>query len=194
MFSLLAAGSTLLASLLVSASAAPAPPPGGATSVRVVGVNGSGCANGTGAAKAAPNRRSFTVTYPGIEVSGAGDALDFRKNCQLALDVDVPRGYTYALSRIAHRGLGELPAGTTAEVSTLYYFQGEPEDVELANTLHGPLLGKWQRNNEIKPALRRFLPCGPARNLNVNIMLKVGPGGALTTDGRVVVEFARKKC
>jgi hypothetical protein len=46
----------------------------------------------------------------------------------------------------------------------------------------------------LAPAVRQFLPCGQKRYLNVNIALKAGSGGSLATDGRLVVEFARKKC
>src|SRR5690349_20270142 len=116
MFNLLAAGPALLASLLVSGSAAPAPPPDGKTTVDVVYANGSGCP--PGALNAVVRKGVVTIEFADFTASSGGDALDYRKNCQLGLNVKVPKGYTYAVSRVAVGGTGKLKPGESGSFRT----------------------------------------------------------------------------
>jgi hypothetical protein len=194
MFNLLVAGPALLASLVVSASAAPAPPPDGRTTVKVVSANGSGCPAGSGAVKALPGKGSFGIAFPAFTASAGGDALDFRKNCQLMLDVNVPRGYTYAVSRVTVRGTGKLGPAGQGSVMTSLYFQGQSTDVALSHQIDGPLSGKWHFDDRIGAASRQFLPCGSDRYLNVNLDLRARGSGSVSVSGRLGLEFARKKC
>ncbi|MEU4623423.1 DUF4360 domain-containing protein [Actinoplanes sp. NPDC023801] len=195
MFNVLAAGSAFLASLVMSASAAPAPPPGGKTTVKVVSALGSGCPAGSGGAKALPGKGSFTVAFPDFTASSGGDALERRKNCQLLLDVRVPRGYTYAVSRVTVHGSGKLGPAGRADLTTQLYFQGHSETDGLRHEINGPLNGKWQRDDRISPKARQFRPCGENRYLAVNVsLMHGGSGGFVSADGRLGLEFARKKC
>jgi hypothetical protein len=194
MFNLLAAGPALLASLLVSGSAAPAPPPGGKTTVKVVSANGSGCPSGSGVVKALPGKGTFSIAFPAFTASAGGDALDFRKNCQLMLDVSVPRGYTYAVSRVSVSGTGNLGPAGSGSVRTLLYFQGMGQTVEQSHEINGPLNGKWRFDGRIGAKSRQFHPCGADRYLNVNLDLRAGGSGSVSAGGRLGLEFTRRKC
>ncbi|GIE33839.1 hypothetical protein Ait01nite_068840 [Actinoplanes italicus] len=193
MFNILAAGPALLASLLVSGSAAPAPPPDGKTTVDVVYANGSGCP--PGALKAVARKGTITIAFEDFTASSGGDALDYRKNCQVGLNVKVPKGYTYAVSRVTVGGTGKLGPGDSGSVRALMYFQGMTETVEQGREINGPLNGKWQFDSRIGPKSRVYHPCGAKRYLNVNLDLRAGSGdGSVSVGGRLGLEFTRKKC
>jgi hypothetical protein len=193
MFNILAAGPALLASLLVSGSAAPTPPPDGKTTVDVVYANGSGCPPGTG--NAVVRKGVISIEFADFTASSGGDALDFRKNCQLGLNVRVPRGYTYAVSRVTVGGTGELGPGDTGSVGASLYFQGMSHTVDHGREIKGPLNGKWHLDSRIGPKERIYHPCGAKRYLNVNLDVRAGSGdGSVSIDGRLGLEFTRKKC
>lgn len=205
-------GSTLLASLaatVLPAAAAPAPLPTDKMVIDVVAANGSGCPLGSADVVVSPDNKAFTVTYSEFtaQVGAGAKPLDFRKNCQLALNVDVPQGFTYAIARTDYRGFAHLEKGASATQSSFYYFQGEAQTHRTRHQFAGPVEGDWQRTDNIGISSMSFLPCGEQRYLNVNTELRVNAGWSdkkkttsfLTmdsTDGNLdtVYHVAWKKC
>ncbi|MEU4625444.1 DUF4360 domain-containing protein [Actinoplanes sp. NPDC023801] len=203
---------TLFASLgatVVPAAAAPAPLPVDKMVIDVVAANGSGCPLGTADVTVSPDNKAFTVTYSEFtaQVGVGAKPLDFRKNCQLALNVDVPQGFTYAIARTDYRGFARLEKGASATQSSFYYFQGEGHTHRSRHNFTGPADGDWQRTDTIGITSVSFLPCGEQRYLNVNTELRVNAGWSdkkkttsfLTmdsTDGNLdtVYHVAWKKC
>lgn len=119
MLSTLSAGAAV-ASLLLAGSASPTTatrfgddPPSGKITITVATVNGSGCRPGSAAVAIAPDNTAFTVTYSEyLAQAGAGSKpTDSRKNCQIALNVHVPQGFTYAIARADYRGYASLARG-----------------------------------------------------------------------------------
>ena len=205
-------GATLLAALAgtaVPAHAAPTPQPSGKMSIDVVSANGSGCPRGTTAVTVSPDSKAFTVAYSEFtaQVGVGAKPTDFRKNCQLGLNVHVPQGYTYAIASTDHRGFAQLQRGASATQTASYYFQGESQNSRIRHNFTGPVDGNWQRTDTIGISSLSFLPCGEKRYLNVNTELRVNAGWSnrkkttslLTmdsTDGNLdtVYHLAWKKC
>ncbi|KJK55093.1 DUF4360 domain-containing protein, partial [Saccharothrix sp. ST-888] len=81
-------------------------PPPDKIVIDVATVNGSGCPAGTAAIAVSPDNTAFTVTYSNYlaQVGVGANPTDFRKNCQLNLDVHVPQGFTYAIAAADYRG------------------------------------------------------------------------------------------
>ncbi|MEV4281501.1 DUF4360 domain-containing protein [Actinoplanes xinjiangensis] len=212
MIKTLVTATTLLASLAATvapATAAPSPLPTDKMLIDVVSANGSGCPIGTADVTVSPDNKAFTVTYSEftVQVGVGAKPLDFRKNCQLGLNVDVPQGYTYAIARTDYRGFARLEKGASATQSSFYYFQGEARTHRSRHTFTGPADGDWQRTDTIGISSLSFLPCGEQRYLNVNTELRVNAGWSdrkkttslLTmdsTDGNIdtVYHLAWKKC
>ncbi|MBW6433400.1 DUF4360 domain-containing protein [Actinoplanes hulinensis] len=172
---------TLLAALaatVVPAAAAPAPFPVDEMVIDVVAANGSGCPLGTADVTVSPDNKAFTVTYSEFtaQVGAGAKPLDFRKNCQLALNVDVPQGFTYAIASTDHRGYARLEKGASATQSSFYYFQGEARTHRSRHQFTGPTDGDWQRTDSFGINSVSFLPCGEQRYLNVNTELRVNAG------------------
>src|SRR4051794_6327205 len=211
MLKTLATGFTLLASLAttgVPASAAPAPGPGGEMVIDVAAANGSGCPLGSADVTMAPDSKAFTVTYSQFTAqTGPGTKpTDFRKNCQLALNVHVPQGDTFAIAGADYRGFAHLERGASGTETANYYFQGERQSTRIQHIFTGPVDSDWERTDSVAIGSLSYLPCGEERYLNVNTELRVsqdsfGPKATSfltmdSTDGRLDTTYhvAWKKC
>ncbi len=211
MLKALATGATLLAALVGTATPVQAAPTpfSDKMSIDVVSANGSGCPWGTAAVTVSPDSKAFTVAYSEFtaQVGVGAKPTDFRKNCQLGLNVHVPQGYTYAIASTDYRGFAHLERGASASQTAHYYFQGEPQTSRVRHNFTGPVEGNWQRTDHIGISSLSFLPCGEQRYLNVNTELRVNAGWSnkkkttsfLTmdsTDGNLdtVYHVAWKKC
>jgi hypothetical protein len=102
-------------------------PPGEVTA-ELVTVNGSGCYRGTVAVAVSPGNATFHLIYSDyLAAVGAGARpTDFRKNCQLAVKVNVPQGFTFGIVQVDHRGFTHLEPGATGTLRRNHSFQGIP--------------------------------------------------------------------
>ncbi|GAA0554583.1 DUF4360 domain-containing protein [Paractinoplanes ferrugineus] len=211
MLKALATGATLLASLAATAApaaASPAPAPRSDMTIKVVAANGSGCPLGSAQVTPARDGKAFTVTYSQFTAQvGVGTKPgDFRKNCQLALDVRVPQGYTYAVSRTDYRGFASIQRGANASLTAFTYFQGDSRTGMTRYNFNGPTDGNWQRSKAVGISALSFRPCGGQRYLNINNELRVSAGSTAnraaslitmdSTDGNLDTTYhvAWKKC
>jgi hypothetical protein len=211
MLKALATTATLLGSLLataVPASAAPAGPPSDSMVIDVVAANGSGCSGGSAEVTVSPDNKAFTVTYSQFtaQVGTGAKATDFRKNCQLGLNVHVPQGFTYAIAGTDYRGFAHLEKGASGTETAFYYFQGNQQTSRIRHNFDGPMDTDWQRTDNVGISSLSFLPCGEERYLNVNTELRVSRGWSKpntnsfltmdSTDGSLdtVYHVAWKKC
>jgi len=210
MLQALATTATLLVSLAATAGPAHATPSGNdKMTINVVSVNGSGCPWGTAEVTVSPDSKAFTVTYSQFiaQVGVGAKPTDFRKNCQLGLNVHVPQGYTYAIARTDYRGYALLERGASATQTAYYYFQGESQTSRIRHHFTGPVDRNWQRTDTVGVSSLSYRPCGEQRYLNVNTELRVDAGWSdkkrttsmLTmdsTDGNLdtVYHVAWKKC
>ncbi|RFS87585.1 DUF4360 domain-containing protein [Actinomadura spongiicola] len=154
-----------------------APPPRD-VNLKVETINGSGCPAGTTKVTPTNDNAAFTVTYQKYVAWAGGDAppTEFRKNCQINVHVDAPKGYTYAVIGVVSRGFAHVEPGATALQSTLYYFQGSSGGQTVSHELDGPYHGAWRFRDRTDPAKREYAPCDKERNLNINSQLRVTKG------------------
>jgi hypothetical protein len=163
-------------------------PPAEAVVIDIVSAHGSGCRPGTTFVNVPPDSVAFTVIYGEyVAKVGVGATLtDFRKNCQLTVQVHVPEGYTYAVSRADYSGYASLAAGATGVQRASYYFQSTPNTDIQAHSFTGPFEDYWQTSDETDLAALVFHPCGELRNLNINTDLRVNVG---TSDPTTTTSF-----
>ncbi|GAU65617.1 Syd protein [Streptomyces sp. NBRC 110611] len=213
MLSTLGAGAAA-ASLLLG-SAAPGTsvrfgddPPTGKITITVATVNGSGCRPGSAAVAVAPDNTAFTVTYSEYlaQAGGGSKPTDSRKNCQIALDVHVPQGFTYAVARADYRGYASLAPGAKGMEQANYYFQGQQETARKSHAFAGPYDSNWQTSDETDIDALVYAPCGEQRYFNINTELRVDRGTSDpkatsymamdSTDGSIntLYHFAWKEC
>ncbi|MEV6342634.1 DUF4360 domain-containing protein [Actinoplanes sp. NPDC051851] len=206
----LVTGAALLASLVagVPAQAKPVPTPDDLMTIDVVNANGSGCPAGSTKIAVAPDNTAFTVTYSKYLAQAGPKAspIDFRKNCQLALSIKVPNGFTFAIASADYRGFASLARGAWAQSSANYYFQGHTRTTRNEHTFRGPYDDDWQRTDTLAITAMSFLGCNERRNLNINTDLRVNRGSSSrsetnfismdSTDSAIstVYRVAWKKC
>ncbi|WP_407916859.1 DUF4360 domain-containing protein [Kitasatospora sp. NE20-6] len=154
------------------------PPPPDRIVIDVATVNGSGCPAGTAAVAVSPDNTAFTVTYSDYlaQVGVGSKPTDFRKNCQLNLDVHVPQGFTYAIASADYRGFAHLERGAVGRQKASYYFQGSPRTAAAEHRFDGPLDDGWQATDTVEVAALVYAPCGELRNFNINTELRVAAG------------------
>jgi hypothetical protein len=187
--------SALVISLLNASPAAArffdTPPPNDKIVIDVVTVNGSGCPAGTpGAATVfvAPDNQAFTVTYSNYmaQVGVGAGPTDLRKNCQIALMVHAPQGFTYAIAQADYRGFASLARGATALQRANYYFQGQSATAFINHNFTGAMADDWQSTDVTEIGALVFAPCGALRSFNINTELRVNAG---TSDPRRTTSF-----
>lgn len=176
-----AAASVALVPGIASADDAAAPPSSVVT-LSVNTVNGSGCPAGTATVTMLPGNTGFKISYSNFraEDGGTAGATDFRKNCQVNLDVHVPGGFTFAVASANYVGRAYLQSGTTALQRSNYYYQGSSEDNWVEHAINGPLNGTWRTTDVTAEADLVWSPCGEVRNLNINTELRVNAGTSTT--------------
>lgn len=187
---LIVAGSAtlmLLASSWVAGSPAAAVAPGyldGSTppeermAIELVAMAGSGCKPGSTDVAVSPDNTAFTVIYSEyLAQAGPGIPLiEGRKNCQINVLVNVPAGFTFAISKVDYRGYAFLQPGASAMQRANYYFQGMTQGVFETHRLAAPMDDNWIISDEVPVASLVWHPCGDQRNLNINTELRVSAG------------------
>jgi hypothetical protein len=165
-----------------------ASPPPDFVTVDILTVNGSGCPAGTAAVAAAADRTAFTVTYSNfLAQTGVGSSpTDFRKNCQLAIRVHYPQGFTFGIAQADYRGFAHLARGANGMERANYYFQGTSPTASATHPFNGPLSDDWQATDKTDVASIVFAPCGEQRNFNINTELRVAAG---TSDPKTTTSF-----
>jgi hypothetical protein len=153
-------------------------PPSERITMEVVTVNGSGCRLGTAAVAATPDNTAFTVTYSDyLAQAGAGARpTDFRKNCQLVLQINVPAGFTYAIRQADYRGFAHLERGASGMQRASYYIQGTSATEAETHNIPGPISDSWQTTDTTEMAELIYAPCGEVRLFNINTELRVNRG------------------
>jgi hypothetical protein len=188
-------------------SAVSVPNPSGAYFASI-SANGSGCPAGTWDAAISDDGKAFTVTFSGYEaVVDPGVAFQI-KDCNLAIDLKTPTGYSFSVNKFHYQGYAILDqAGMTARQSAKYYFMGQPVTPELYSDMKGPYDDSYVFSDAIGITDLVWSPCGAQRRLNAQTRLvlrnnsrKTGSGYLNTTsvDGEVKTVFqfglTWKKC
>ncbi|WP_412740453.1 DUF4360 domain-containing protein [Krasilnikovia sp. MM14-A1259] len=206
--SLLAAAAALgVIGVSTPVSAAPAsntPPPGRIT-VRLVTANGTGCPLGTTTVAPFQDNQGFTVTYGAYTAQAGGGVspLENRKNCQLAVEAQVPQGFTYAIAQVTYRGYMQLGADATGLQKASYYFAGDPATAQVQKSFQGPNADNWSVTHQAESYV--WAPCSTTRNININSELRVSSSSATapvsfmtmdSTDAGIstVYQFSWRRC
>lgn len=168
------------------------PPVVGSVVIEVVQVSGSGCVPGTSAVAITPDASEVRISFSDyLAQAGPGiKATESRKNCQVALQVHVPTGFTYAVTQADYRGYAVLQKGATARLVASYYFHGMSQTNTATHSFTGPLDDEWQTTDKTDIAAVAWAPCDEPRYLNINTEARVSAGAGATAVSYVSVEEA----
>lgn len=158
--------------------------------VRIVKIiyAGSGCPAGTVSELLAPDAKAFTLLFDSyLAEAGPGIALSkSRANCQIAVDLRFPQGYSFSLFDVDYRGYANLERGTTGLQKTTYYFAGQSQAPSLQSLFRGPYDNDYHVRDTLALSAVAWSPCGMTRALNLNTQVRVaaprGRQAAMTLD------------
>jgi len=157
--------------------------------LKSISYGGTGCPQGSVGSSFSDDRTSFTLLFDAfVASSGPGVAVtEGRKNCQLALNIHVPNGFSYSVATFDYRGYVQLPAGVSAEQKSTYYFQGEQLQASGATRFAGPVAKDYLSRDTIPLAAMVWSKCNKVVPININAQVRLlgaGPGkqAQITTD------------
>jgi hypothetical protein len=149
--------------------------------VRIAGISyaGSGCPAGSVAESMSPDAKAFTLLFDSyIAEAGPGVSLaNGRKNCQIAVDLRFPQGWSYTIFDVDYRGYAQLERGTTGTQKTTYYFQGGSSQASLQTNYAGPKDADYHIRDSLGLDALVWSPCGATRAVNMNTQVRVTASG-----------------
>jgi hypothetical protein len=88
------------------------------------GYGGTGCPSGSASVTLSPDQKSLSIIFDSFMVESDRHRRIDRKNCNIAIPVHVPQGYSISIIDTDYRGFVSLPRGATARFSAEYFFAG----------------------------------------------------------------------
>lgn len=153
------------------------PAPAGVT-ISSVKATGTGCRDSTVAVGLSPDREAFTLTYSAFlaQVGVGAKPADQRRFCKVHMKVDIPKDYTYGITRVDYRGYTQLAPGATARHEAFYNFPGRNEDARHGDSFTGPREDNWDSGMVTKDNEYVEAPCGKAHQVKIETSLSVDAG------------------
>lgn len=111
---------------------------------------GNGCASGTARATLSPDGQQISILFDNyIATAGGYTQLEMdRKNCDIAIPVRVPQGYSVAVFAIDYRGFAVIPEGGRVRFSADYFFAGRSSR-RYSKEYQGPFNDNYTFRNEL---------------------------------------------
>lgn len=136
---------------------------------------GSGCPAGSVSDMVSPDAKAFTLLFDSY-VAEAGPGIprkENRKNCQIAVDLRFPQGWSYTIFEVDYRGYANLDPGTSGLQQTTYYFQGSPSSTTLRSLFRGFFDDNYHIRDTLGLSALVWSPCGVIRPVNLNTEVRV---------------------
>jgi hypothetical protein len=144
----------------------------------IPGTGGTGCPAGTVSATLSPDQKTLSLIFDQYVVQAGGYTGQRigRKNCQIALPIHVPQGYSFSIIQMDYRGFNALPAGASSQFNVEYFlaFPGAPvSGPRYSQRFYGPLNSDYLIPNQIGVSAAVWSPCGADLNLRTNTSMMV---------------------
>jgi hypothetical protein len=112
---------------------------------------GSGCPSGSISTTLSPDKKALSILFDEfiLEAGPSNRKRMDRKNCNIAIPVHVPNGFSVSVMAVDYRGYNYLPQGAQTQFRTEYFFAGQrgprymktfsgqaDDDFTLSNILH----------------------------------------------------------
>lgn len=148
-------------------------------------VNGSGCPIGTTAAALAPDGSALSILFNSYQVEAGGNTGKRveRKNCNIAIPIQIPQGYSVSVYNIDYRGFNGLDRGATSRFSVDYFFAGN-HGPGFTKTFYGPLNQDFLLSNRLTAEATVWSACGASVDLRISTSMM------LQADGRAAQSMA----
>ena len=136
--------------------------------------NGTGCPRGSASVALSPDRKSLSMLFSRFMVE-AGPSVRRtmqRKNCDIAVPVHVPQGFSVSIFNIDYRGFNSLPMGAMSMFNAEYFFAGR-RGPTYRKIFRGPTTDTYLLRNRLRANALVWSRCGRDVNLRANTSMFV---------------------
>lgn len=134
---------------------------------------GTGCPMGSAAIALSPDQSALSILFDQYVVEAGGDKSFDRKNCNIAIPVRVPQGYSVSVFAIDYRGFTGLPSGGRAQLSVNYFLAGNGNGVRTTKTFYGPASSDYFKQDRLGMEAIVWSACGADTVLRTNTTMLV---------------------
>lgn len=134
---------------------------------------GSGCPGGSASVALSDDRKSISFLFDQYIVEAGGSKSFDRKNCNIAVPVHVPNGYSVSVFAIDYRGFTGLPSGGRAQLAVDYFLAGGGRGVRTTKTFYGPTSTDYLKSDNLGLQAVVWSKCGADTILRANTTMTV---------------------
>lgn len=134
---------------------------------------GSGCPAGSASVTLSPDNSAISILFDQYVVEAGGAKSFDRKNCNIAIPVHVPSGYSVAVLAIDYRGFVQLPAGGRANLSVNYFLPGQGRGVNSSRSFFGASTQDYTTSDRLNLESLVWSGCGADTILRANTSMVV---------------------
>lgn len=139
---------------------------------------GTGCPAGSASVSLSPDQQAISFLFDSYVVdAGFGRNFD-RKNCNIAIPVQVPQGYSVSVFAIDYRGFAGIPRGGRAQLSVNYFLAGGGSGVRTSKTWVGPFNSDYLKTDNLQLNAIVWSGCGASTILRANTTMLVQSNSA----------------
>lgn len=165
--------------------------------IRGVRLQGSGCGPATAQALVTPDGQTLSVLFDNYSADiGQGSQnpqlREIKKNCNVLIDVDVPRNTQYAIQQVNYRGFAALPASAHGYHRFTQVVPGVIPSLREAQ-LRGPIADNYEVIVATKPGRSPWSTCNnPSQTVNLlsELMVRYLPGSRDTAMAQITLDSA----
>ncbi len=139
---------------------------------------GTGCPAGSAAVALSPDSTSLSILFDQYVVEAGGSKSFDRKNCNIAIPVRIPQGYSVSVIAIDYRGFTGLPSGGRAQLNVDYFITSSGEQrpgrpVRTSKSFYGPMTSDYLKSDSLGLEAVVWSGCGADAILRANTTLLV---------------------
>jgi hypothetical protein len=140
--------------------------------------NGTGCPAGSAAVSLTADAKALSILFSSFVVEAGGFNSDSaRKNCNIAVPVHVPNGYSVSVFQIDYRGFNSLPVGAWSRFNVEYFFAGY-RGPQFQKSFQGPLADDFLIRNTLTGTTMSWSKCGE------DVILRTNPSLFVSTQNK----------
>lgn len=134
---------------------------------------GTGCPAGSASVSLSPDSKSISLLFDQYVVEAGGARTLDRKNCNIAIPVRVPQGYSVSVFAIDYRGFVGLPAGARATLNVDYFLAGQGRGIRKTKSFSGPNNTDYLTSDQLGLEAIVWSGCGADTILRANTSMMV---------------------
>lgn len=134
---------------------------------------GTGCPAGSASVALSPDAKAISMLFDQYVVEAGGAKAFDRKNCNIAIPVQVPNGYSVSVLEIDYRGFIGLPQGGRAVLNVDYFLAGGGRGVRTSKTFTGAQSTDYLKSDRLGLEAIVWSRCGADTILRANTTMQV---------------------